>query len=161
MSKGAGFAPAGFSPAGFGAPDAAPVTQTVPFPDPLTGKAQTGALINYQTGDYVMTADGRVAGMGSMQQLVLLALLNAQIFKGLETKGPNFQRQVASRVTAALAYLLRQKWIAVASVTVSGGNPSSPDAAGVVVNWRDLTMAQSGTVATKTPNTFQTTVPTA
>jgi hypothetical protein len=160
VTLGAGFAKAGTSPAGFGAPSVAPVNQTTPFPDPLTGLGQTGALINYQTGDYVYTADGRVAGMSSVPQLVLIALMNGNIFAGLLDKTPDYPRQVATRVQTALSSFIRQGWVALVSVDVVEAGSGSPDAAGVNVRWRDLTAPAPGSGARVAQTTLTTTIPT-
>lgn len=160
MPLGAGFCRSGSSPAGFGSPDVAPINVIVPLPDPVTGASQTGRLINYsqQGSDYAFTSDGRISGMTTMQQNVLLALLNAQIFYGLEDQGPNFQRIIAGRVQNALATFIRQKWIVLVGVDIA--QPSSnPDASGVTVRWRDLTIAPTSRNATTTPGTYSTAIP--
>jgi hypothetical protein len=158
---GAGFQKAGFSPAGIGSPSPAAVNQTVPLPDPLTGLGQTCRLINYQTGDYSFTADGRVQGMSSVQQLVLLALMDSNLFRGIEDKGNGFQRKLAAAVQNQLASFIRQGWVQLMSVDFANASAGSPDAAGVLVRWRDLTIPNLSANGTTAQNTFTITIPTA
>jgi hypothetical protein len=159
LGPGAGFTGAGLTPAGFGSPVAAAINIQVPLPDQLTSKGQTGRLISLQTGDYVFTSDGRIAGMTTMQQLVMLALLNGNILIGIQDKFDNFQRAIAARVQNALNPYVRPGWIAVDGVDVVEPE-GSPDAAGITVRWRDLTMPASASNATTTPNSFTTAIPT-
>jgi hypothetical protein len=158
---GAGFCPAGFSPAGWGSLTPASVNSPLPLPDPHTGLSLTGRLLNYQQGgsDYVFTPDGRVSGMRTMQQLVLIALLNANIFSNIGTQGPNIQRLVAGRVQSALNPFLKQKWIALVRCDVASGS-SNPNALAVDVVWRDLTMPAPTSSAQGAPNVFTTSLPT-
>lgn len=136
------------------------VNVQVPLPDPLTGVSQANRLINPVTGDYVFTADGRVAGMTAQQQNVLLALLNANLFVGLYDKGDGFQRKIANRVQTALNPLIRPGWIVLLGVDIVEPGSGSPDAAGIYVKWQDLTMVAPGSNANRTQTTFTTAIPT-
>jgi hypothetical protein len=136
MPIGAGLFPAGVFPAGFGQPEQAPAPATAVLPDPKTGLSLTGRLINQQTGDYVFTADGRLEGMATVQQLVLLAIDNIDL-STVQQKGPNFQRALANRVQVALADLVTRGLVQILSVTVT--SQGNPDAGIAILSWRDLT----------------------
>ncbi len=135
MPIGAGLAPAGTSPAGFGVPETAGAPAINPLPDPKTGLSLTGRYIDQKTGDYVMLADGRLQGMATVEQLVLLAL-NSVDFSDLLDKGPNFRATFANRVQNALADLITKKWVQIRAITISEPNP---DAGLAVLDWVDLT----------------------
>jgi hypothetical protein len=154
MPIGAGFAAAGFAPAGYGTPDAAHTPINAVLPEQRTGFPQTGRLIDPSTKDYVITSDGRFQGQDTVPQLVSLALTTirgssaqatlGQTYSQIQEKGADFQQQLAARVQAALADLIRAKLIAIDSLVVSE-SPNAVDAALTVVKWRDLT---SGIVTT-------------
>jgi hypothetical protein len=160
---GAGFAPAGFAPAGFGSPDVAAANIPIPLPDPLTALSLTGRNLNFNAGtqqaDYIFSADGRIAGMATMQQLVLLALFNGNIFTGLDRKLANYQRTIAGRVTTALSPYIKKGWLQLLSVDVVFPT-GAPDATAATVTWRDLTLAAPGTQPGTTQNIFTSPIPT-
>jgi hypothetical protein len=89
-----------------------------------------------------------VLGMGTVPQLVLIALSTirgtsaiptlGQTFSQIREKGTGFQRQMASAVTTALSDLIKQKLLTLVSVDVVSV-PSAPDGTSVTVRWRDLT----------------------
>jgi hypothetical protein len=141
MGFGAGLAPAGTSLAGYGTLDTAPAPNLVPLPDPVTGLPLTGRLISQPSKDYSFTADGRLQGMPTVRQLVLIAITDVD-FSAITEKGPNYTQQVSAQVQAALSVLIAQKQVRIVSIQVNdgaaiaGGNPDS----GVgIVNWQDLT----------------------
>lgn len=136
MPTGAGKAPAGSSLAGYGVIDSAPPPGIVPLPDTRSGLPQTGRLINQQTGDYVFTADGRLEGMPTVNQLVLIAIRNNIDLSTLQEKGPNFANTLTSLVQNALSALITAKLVLLSSVTVLQPNP---DAGVAIANWLDLT----------------------
>jgi hypothetical protein len=138
MPIGAGLFPAGSFPGGFGIPEAGPFSQFAPLPDPTTGLSQTGRFINQKTGDYVFTADGRLQGMPTVEQLVLLAITRIDLSRITE-KGPGFKKFFASLVQAALADLIGRKLVQIKSIDVLEPNP---DAGLAVLNWIDLTTGQ-------------------
>ena len=135
MPVGAGLYGAGTAPAGYGIPDQAPFSPTSPLIDPATGLSQTGRLIDQQTKDYVFTADGRLQGMPTVRQLVLLAITDIDL-STLTEKGPNFAATLTTLVQNALASLITRKLVLLKQVTVL--QPSS-DSGIAVANWVDLT----------------------
>lgn len=141
MPVGTGLSPAGTSQAGFGVVDAGPVPGVVPLPDARTGLPQSGRFLNQQTGDYVFTNDGRVVGMPTVPQLVLLALLNNVDLSRVQEKGPNFRQFLASVVQDALGDLIAQGLVLLTGVQVLEPNP---DAGLALVSWLDLTTGQAG-----------------
>ena len=158
MSKGAGFCPAGFAPAGFGTPTVAAINIQSPLPDAFTGQPLTGRYIDYTVGDYVFSPDGRIAGMATVQQLVLLALLDGNILSGLDRKFPNYQRTVANRVQTALSPIIVKGWCQLLGVTIT--DPSNnPDATAVYVKWKDLTLTAPNAQPQLTQNVFSSPIP--
>jgi hypothetical protein len=116
------------------------------LPDPQHGgQSATGRLLNQQTGDYVMQADGRLQGMSTVNQLVLLAIRNTIDLSALTEKGPNFAQALTALVQVALAPLIAQKLVGLQSVQVLDGSKVlglNPSAGIAVVNWVDLTTGQ-------------------
>jgi hypothetical protein len=148
MPTGAGFAPAGTSGAGYGVPDKATVPNNALLPDVRTGLPQTGRNIDPVTKSYTYTADGRIQGVGTVRQLVQLALITirgsaviadlGQEFGQIQEKGPNYIQQVTAAANRALASLVRAKMVQVVSVVVRD-LVSNPDAGTCELKWRDLT----------------------
>ena len=144
MPVGAGLCPAGFSPAGYGVVEVAVAPNLVPLPDPQTGLSQTGRFVDQATGDYTFTADGRVQGMPTVYQLVLLAVERADV-SSLTEKGPNYKQQVASILQDALSYLVTSKQVEIKRIVVLDRSPGqNPDATVAMVFWKDLTTGADG-----------------
>jgi hypothetical protein len=140
MPVGAGFTPAGFSPAGYGTIDVAPAPALVPLPDYRTGLSDSGRYINQKTGDYAWTADGRLQGMPTVNQLVLLAIRNNVDLSTLQVKGPNFNATLTAIVQDALSDLITRKLVLLVSVVIApSGLGINPDAGIAVASWLDLT----------------------
>lgn len=87
-----------------------------------------------------MLPDGRLQGMATVAQLVLIAIKNIDL-SSLTEKGPNFQGVLKSLVAAALAELVAQKKIRIKQVTVL--EPTS-DSGFANVDWIDLTTGTPG-----------------
>jgi|SRR5579859_1668256 len=148
MPQGAGNAPAGDCSAGYGVPDNATKPNNALLPDLRTGLPQTGRYIDPVTKSYKFTADGRLYGLGTAQQLVQLALTqvrgsscvpqDGQTFATIREKTDDFKNRVARAVSDALASLVRQKIVRIENITVYE-TPAAPDAAIGWVGWRDLT----------------------
>lgn len=147
MPVGAGLAPAGTSLAGFGTVDQAPAPILVPLPDYRTGLPDTGRFINQQTGDYEFTADGRLQGMPTVYQLVLLAIERAD-FSTLQERGPNYVGVVQGIIQAALSYLVTSRQVSILRIDVP---PVAPDAVIAVLYWIDLTTGEAGQPVPVTP----------
>lgn len=148
MPIGAGFAPAGSFPAGYGVPDSAHVPIDATLPALKTSLPSPGRYVDQTTKSYAFTADGRVQGMGNVNQLVLLAITTVrgssvlpnlgQTFSLIKEKGTDFKRQVASAINLALSDLVKRSLIRVVSIDVQ--EPiTAPDAAIVNVKWQDVT----------------------
>jgi len=133
MPTGAGLSPAGTSVAGVGVLDSGPQPGVVPLPDPKSGAPQTGRFINQLTGDYEFTADGRVQGMSTVPQLVVIALQDIDL-SAIQEKGPNFKQHLASVIQDALGSLIAQGYLVLGPVTVLEPNP---DAGLAVFEWYD------------------------
>lgn len=134
-STGAGLFPAGLFPGGYGAPATVAATPASPLPDPSTGLSLTGRFINPQTNDFVMQADGRLQGMPTVAQLVLIAIKDIDL-SPLSEKGKNFKQALASLVSGALSQLVAQKLVRIKQVTVL---EPTKDSGFANVDWIDLT----------------------
>lgn len=144
MPVGAGRCRASAVPAGYGAIDVAPAPVLVPVPDPQTGLPQTGRFVDQTTGDYTFTVDGRVQGMPTVYQLVLLAIERADV-SSLTEKGSNYKQQVATILQNALSALVVAKQVEIKRVVVIDRLPgTNPDATVAVVFWKDLTTGVDG-----------------
>jgi hypothetical protein len=135
MPIGVGLFPAGLFPAGFGVPETAAPSPNSPLPDPSTGISHTGRFINQQTKDYVVQSDGRLQGMPTVAQLVLIAVQNID-FSPLREKGPHFAASLKALIAAALAPLVAAKQVRVRQIVVLEPNQ---DAGLASVDWIDLT----------------------
>jgi hypothetical protein len=148
MPSGAGNAPAGSSSAGYGVPDVAPNPLTGPLPDLRTGQPCTGRFLDPITKDYRFASDGRLLGMGTVPQLVQLALTTTfgsscipslgQRFTLIQEKGANFSKQLTSAITNCLSDLVTRKLVQIVSVTATDPG-TNPDAGLGVLQWLDLT----------------------
>jgi len=114
-------------------------TPSSPLPDPRTGLSQTGRLINPLTKDYVMQSDGRLQGMPTVNQLVLIAVFNLD-FSSLTEKGPNFANALRAIIQNGMAYLVTQKLVAIRQIVIQQPNA---DAGLALMNWTDLTTGQN------------------
>jgi hypothetical protein len=151
---GAGFQPAGLSSAGYGVPSGATSPNGATLPDATTSLPQTGRFINFQTKDYSFTSDGRIQGMGTTEQLVLLALTTVfgssadpalgQMYTSIQEKGTNFQQQATSAVQSALSDLIKRGFITLDGVGVLEP-PGNPDAGAILVAWTDLATGTQNT----------------
>ena len=150
---GAGGCPSGSSLGGYGVISVGTSPNGACLPDQVTNLPTTCRLLvpnptNGGRADWAFTADGRVVGCSTVRQLVQLALSTVlgsacvtglgMSFAGLQEKGPNFQRQVATAVANALGPLVKQGLVALVSVQVQDYQ-SNPDSALALVKWTDLT----------------------
>ena len=156
MPIGAGGAPAGSSAAGYGVPDAAFVPNNAILPAIRTGLPQTGRAIDPVKKDFIMQADGRLQGMGTVPQLVQLAVTTilgssclptlGQSFLQIQEKGTNFAQQVTAKINDALADLIQSKQVKLVDVSIDQP-PGVPDAAIVKFTWIDLTTGLQNTTS--------------
>lgn len=148
MPLGAGAAPAGSSSAGYGVPDSATVGNATLLPDLRTGMSQTGRYIDPTTKSYVFTADGRLRGLGTVAQLMQLAMSqvrgsscvpdDGQTFGTIREKNFDFRNRIAAAVASATAKITKQGLVQVISVDLVEPT-AKPDAGVATVAWRDLT----------------------
>lgn len=142
---GAGFSAAGFSPAGTGDVTlaAAPATDTLIDSD--DGSQQSARKIDAATGQYVLSASGRIQGMPRVRQLVLLRIktvLNSSTIAGLGLARMGGDRNGSSvvrfqnAITAALQDLVTGQLVQIVSITAATDTPTRIRGA---VRWRDLT----------------------
>lgn len=142
MPLGAGFQPAGASAAGFGAPTQTGLGSNVVLPDSSVGGSHGSRKIHPVTRDYVMNDEGRIEGMNNVQQLVQLAVTNAEPeLQKLDRLDSAFKKGVLAILSAAVAPLVAQGLIEVVGVSVrmneEGGLKRGQ--AVTVFNWRDRT----------------------
>lgn len=89
-----------------------------------------------------MNSDGRIEGMNNVQQLVQLAVTNAEPeLQKLDRLDGAFQKGVLAILSAAVAPLVAQGFVEVVGVSVrmnkAGG--LKPGQAVTLFNWRDRT----------------------
>lgn len=133
---GAGSTPAGITPAGAGSPPTLAAASPVLFPDPLTGNPRTCRYIDPGTGQYDFAATGNAEGMGSVDQLVQIAISNAD-FSSIGVIDDSTPAQYAAVLSNALALFVNQGLLQIVSVDVS---PFLVDGQRGVLKWRDLTL---------------------
>lgn len=138
---GAGSQPAGWTPAGVYTPVASPSGPYVPFPDPETGLADTGRLIDTGTRQFVYAASGDPQGMPTVAQLVLIAWGTIKLQKQIETFADGWQQQVQSIYTSAVQSLLSNKppLMAITSFQMTRFGQSAQTGLSLVIKWTDLT----------------------
>lgn len=139
---GAGFQPAGATPAGFGAPTQTGLGSNVVLPDAAIGGSHGSRNINPETLDYVFTDEGRLSGMNNVRQLVQLAITNAAPqLQALDRLDGGFQKGMLAILSAAVAQLVAQGFIAVVGVTVkmNAAGGLTQGQAVTLFKWRDLT----------------------
>jgi hypothetical protein len=131
---------AGNQPAGWTPPSAYyPIPSQVPyvvFPDPTSGLADTGRLIDQGTRQFVYTAAGDAQGMPSVAQCLLIAWGTIKLQATIPTFVAGWENRVQSLYLNAARFLLANKLMSIVSFqTTRFGNN------GVKVNikWRDLT----------------------
>lgn len=145
MPLGAGFQPAGSSPAGFGAPTQTGLGSNVVLPDSRVGGSHGSRKIHPVTRDYVMNDEGRIEGMNNVQQLVQLAITNAEPeLQKLDRLDSAFQKGVLAILSAAVAPLVEQGLIDVVGVSVRMNEEGGlkPGQAVTKFNWRDRTTSE-------------------
>jgi hypothetical protein len=134
---GAGNQNAGWTPAGAYYPVSAPPTY-VPFPDPSTGLADSGRLIDQGTRQFVYDANGDPQGMGTVDQCVQIAWGTIQLQALVPTFSGGWEQQVQSVYTSAVQSLLSNTppLLAIVSFTLTrfGQNGLT-----VAIKWKDLT----------------------
>lgn len=145
MPTGIGFAPAGVSLVGFGLTDTAPVPPKTILVDPYTGQQDAARRIDPYSGQYVIDAQGRIAGMNANQQAVMLAVKTVRNSSALanfgnpantiQRIGATVQKDLTDAYRLALKDLVDQKRIAILDVTVQSPKPGAEY---VLVRWRDL-----------------------
>lgn len=145
MPLGAGIQPAGASPAGFGAPTQTGLGSNVVLPDTSVGGSHGSRKIHPVTRDYVMNDEGRIEGMNNVQQLVQLAVINAEPeLQKLDKLDGGFEKGVLSILSNAVALLVEQGFIEVVGVTVRMNEEGGlkPGQAVTKFNWRDRTTGE-------------------
>lgn len=132
---GAGAQPAGSTPAGGYNAVAAPAPYRV-YPDPATGRSDSGRLIDQKTRSFVLNPDGNLAGMSTVHQCALIAWSHVD-----PTKIGPFDSAYVSRAkkvyTAAVRDLIDRKQLAILSFAfqrIPGTN-----ALQTTVRWLDRT----------------------
>lgn len=142
MPLGAGIQPAGASPAGFGAPTQTGLGSNVILPDSRVGGSHGSRKIHPVTRDYVMNDEGRIEGMNNVQQLVQLAVTNAEpALMELDKLDSSFEKGVLAILSTAVAPLVEQGLVEVVGVTVRMNKEGGlkPGQAVTKFNWRDRT----------------------
>jgi hypothetical protein len=108
----------------------------VPYPDPQSGQADSGRLIDPVTRQFDYTADGRAEGMGTVPQIVQIAwqTLDFSAIGPLDDGAPS---RAYAAYNAAVAQLISGAQLQILSffaARVPGTN-----GLGVKIRWKDLT----------------------
>lgn len=135
---GAGATPAGTSSAGSGSPATTIAPAGTLLPDRLSGVTQTGRYIDPSTGQYDLATTGLAIGMGTVPQLVQLAVFDID-FSGIDVIGPDAPARMTNLITSALAGFIATKQLAIVSINAT---QIGPNAMGATLRWRDLTTGQ-------------------
>lgn len=143
---GFGFAAVGSSLAGYGSITSAEVKDSKMLVDSQTNTQSNARKIDVLTRDYVLSTNGKVAGMDKISQQVYLAIatnLNSSCLKNfglafnqLQTLDEYTAQTVVDMVNVALNPLISQKTIEIQSIKVG----RDPDFNRLVVNinWINL-----------------------
>lgn len=142
---GLGLCAFGTSVYGFGTPGVSNSTTAKLFikPDGTRGNV---AMIDPQTGDYVLDVNGIPVGDNSINQMMFLALrttrnssalLNFGIdISKIKTITPNIQLKFQLAVNDAVAHLIARNLVTITSVSVTN-LLNKPTSIQVMVNWKD------------------------
>ena len=136
---GAGNQPAGWSPAAAYYP-VPPTPAYVPFPDPQTGQADTGRLIDPKTRQFVYQTNSNgyadAQGMGTVPQLVMIAWGRIDVRSKVKLIGTGYQKQIQDLYTSAVSQFVNAKLMAIVSLdSVRFGT----NGVKTTIRWRDLT----------------------
>ncbi len=147
-----GFGSSGFgsSPYGLGTPSDTDPNGGAILRNAFTAKSQGSRRINPYTRDYVLDAFGRIEGMDTVQQLVLLAVSTelgsssmtelGHDLKSIDRITTNFERRVDSVLREALAQVIADRLVEVQGIKVTRLQPQGR--AFIQLVWRDLTSGE-------------------
>lgn len=149
---GMGFCPLGFSLFGYGSPATAATQSGRTLEQVPNGASRDARFIDPYSRDYIIDANGLLAGQSAIQQQVFLAIMttmgtaaNPNVgsqFSHLRTFNPaTFQSQINSYVQQALANLIKTGVISLVGVVASLN--SNGVCGNVTVNWIDNTTRQT------------------
>lgn len=148
--SGWGSQPFGSSPYGIGTPAVADALGGSTLRDASTGEQLGSRKIDPATGDYVLDENGRILGMSSITQLVLLAVSTTkgsaamrqlgQELRKIDRITSNLPRRVDNTLRAAVQHIVNRGLIEVVGTEVEVVRP------GVVLarmRWRDLSSGKT------------------
>ena len=151
--SGAGTQGGGLSPAGLGDPAEGDEDNGKLFRDQYSGEGLSGRLIDQRTGRYTFDSYGRILGMSTGQQKVLLAVKTdlgssavAELgnrLRSIQKIGVGFERELQDVYSQALARPINAGEVELISVTPQRVGTSG---AFVLVRFRDLTTDTEYTV---------------
>lgn len=155
--SGSGIQRAGRTPAGFGTSTAANVFEGGFLRDEVTNATLGARLINPKTKAFVLDSNGRLLGMKSVRQAVLIAIhtvRNSSAVRDLGNRltsikriGASFEKQVLDVLTEALRPLITAGLVEVVGFSQfragDGSNGMLPGAVFGRLKWRDLTTKQT------------------
>ena len=154
--SGAGLQKAGKTSAGFGTSSEATVFEGGFLRDEITGETLGARLINPKTKGFVLDSNGRLLGMKSVRQAVLIAIhtvRDSSAVRGLGNRlssidriGSNIERQILNILSEALAPLVQAGLVEVVGFSQfkagDGKNGMLPGAVFGRFRWKDLTTKQ-------------------
>jgi hypothetical protein len=134
---GAGATPAGSSSGGSGSP--ATTTSPPPevyLPDRITGQSQTGRYIDPATGQYALDVNGDFIGMGTLDQLVQIAICDIDFASAIDTIDSSTAGKMQNLLQDALSLFTNQNLMQIVRVNAS---QIGVNGEGASLVWRDLT----------------------
>jgi hypothetical protein len=132
---GAGASPAGSAPAGAGYTATTSSLGGPLFPDVNTAIPLTGRYIDPGTGQFDITSYGVAFGMGTVPQLVQIAVCNID-FSSIDVIGDDSASRVANLIAQALASFVSQRLLQIVAIQVDN---FKQDGERGRLKWRDLT----------------------
>jgi hypothetical protein len=143
---GIGTSPLGTGPYGYGQPPAIPSQAGPIFRDAARGLVGSCRQIDPGTRQYVIDADGRVAGGQTVPQLVYLAYATVkgsailsdmgESFSDVKIIGDDFDAQMTALAKAPVQALIDQGLLEIVAITIDRIGSCG---ASIQVRWRDLT----------------------
>lgn len=141
--SGAGLQGAGTTSAGFGSPTRGTEEGGAILRDETTGASFGGRKIDPSTGDYVLDENDRLVGMNNIQQLVMLAVLNAApALQDIDRLTDGFDRAASAILSNECQSLVDQgliEVIGVRDVRLGARGGLKQGQAVYKFLWRDLT----------------------
>lgn len=151
MSGGVGRSNLGTGPYGYGSIPLSPRPADQVFTLPVSGAVASCRKIDPVTKQYVYDTFGRIAGDGTVPQLVYLAYATVkgssiladlgEQFSDVQTVGDGFEDLMRAYATEPIQSLIDAGKLELIGIDITRPNP---DAVVIVVTWKDLSTGREG-----------------